>query len=309
MRAVVTDPEAHPRLALRDAPEPQPTANQSVVRVRAFSLNAGETRTALRATQRYVPGWDFAGVVERAAADGRGPAEGTRVFGFVMLGAWAERIAASTELIAPIPDGVTDAEAAAIPVAGLTALVCLERAGAVLGRRVLVTGAAGGVGRFACQLAALSGADVFAISRRPGLAAQLERDGVRAVIYPSIADAKAAGTYDVILDSVGGDTLGTALTTVAPGGICVNCGNSAEQLTTFNARDLYFNASLRFHSVWLGRDVGAQGPALLGRLAHLVQQRRVHVPIDAQLPWTEIAAAAARIVDQNVDGKLVLTIA
>ena len=73
----MTDPGADPRLTLREAVLPEPTPSQALVKVEAFSLNPGETRRALDATTSYVPGWDFAGVVERAAADGSSPAAGT----------------------------------------------------------------------------------------------------------------------------------------------------------------------------------------------------------------------------------------
>ncbi|HWL86626.1 MAG TPA: hypothetical protein VNO21_12535, partial [Polyangiaceae bacterium] len=132
MRAVVTAPNAMPRLVLREAPRPDPAPNQALVKVKAFSLNAGETRAALTATNSYVPGWDFSGVVERAAVDGSSPKAGARVFGVVPLGAWAEYVAQRGGLMAETPDGVTDAQAASLPVAGATALICLEQAGALL---------------------------------------------------------------------------------------------------------------------------------------------------------------------------------
>lgn len=91
--------------------------------------------------------------------------------------------------------------------AGVTDAMCLDNAGLLTERRVLVARAAGGVGRFACQRAALSGAEVCAISRRPDLAGLLERDGVvRAAVFRGMAEAARVGSYDVILDSVGGGT-------------------------------------------------------------------------------------------------------
>jgi NADPH:quinone reductase len=121
------------------------------------------------------------------------------VFGVVPQGAWAEYINARGGLMAEIPDGVANAQAAALPVAGVTALVCLEQAGALLGRSVLITGAAGGVGRFACQLAALAGATVFAVSRRPDLPQQLQGDGVQpASVFTARASwaARRSGVID-----------------------------------------------------------------------------------------------------------------
>jgi hypothetical protein len=119
---------------------------------------------------------------------------GTKVFGFVAQGAWAEFVKVRSGQIVEIPPEFTVRQASALPAAGVTAMVCLEKAGPLLGRRVLITGAAGGVGRFACQLAALSGASVFAVSRRNTLRDQLAEDGgAPAAIFPSAADARAAG--------------------------------------------------------------------------------------------------------------------
>src|SRR4030095_4755915 len=92
------------------------------------------------------PGWDLAGVVERSAADGSGPAVGERVVGFLPEGAWAQRVVVPSNALAELPDKVTFSQAATFPVAGLTALHALDEGGPLLARRVLVTGATGGGG-------------------------------------------------------------------------------------------------------------------------------------------------------------------
>jgi len=310
MRAVVTNPADPTRLLLDEVPRPEPAPGEALIRVSAFSLNAGETRTAHEATERYVPGWDFAGVVERAAPGT--PPEGARVYGAVPQGAWAEYVAAGPKLLAAVPDEVTMAQAAALPVAALTALLSLEQAGPLLGRRVLVTGASGGVGRYACRLAQLGGAEVTAISRRPSLPKLLEQDGLTdAAIFPTIAAAKDAGPYDVILDGVGGDSLGTALTALAPGGLCVTYGNGSHKPAAFEPRDFFHTPGARLQGLWLGnlmlQDVGCEPE--LRRLADFVRRGLLHPPIDAVRPWTEVADAAARLAGQGVDGKIVLEIA
>src|SRR5882757_6455013 len=117
MQAIFTDPTTTPRLTLRGVVAPTPAPNQALIKVEAFSLNQGETRTALAATKSYIPGWDFAGFVETAAADGSTPKEGARVFGFVASGSWAEYITAQAGLMAEIPEGISYAQAASLPVA------------------------------------------------------------------------------------------------------------------------------------------------------------------------------------------------
>src|SRR5438445_3176874 len=164
--AVVVDPDAPGRLVIRSVPEPSPDRSEVIVRVRAISLNRGEVRRSGMAAAGWRPGWDLAGVVERAAADGSGPGVGTRVVGFLPEGAWAQRVAVPKNALAELPDKVTFAQAATFPVAGLTALLALGKGGLLLGRRVLVTGATGGVGDFAVQLARLAGAPVTANVRR-----------------------------------------------------------------------------------------------------------------------------------------------
>jgi NADPH:quinone reductase-like Zn-dependent oxidoreductase len=165
-RAVVVDPEVPGRLVIRPVPERVPDRGEAVVRVRAISLNRGEVRHSGVAAAGWRPGWDLAGEVERAAADGSGPRPGARVVGLLPEGAWAERVAVPVHALAELPDPVTLSQAATFPVAGLTVLHALAKGGPLLGRRVLVTGATGGVGDFAVQLARLGGAHVTASARR-----------------------------------------------------------------------------------------------------------------------------------------------
>src|SRR6059058_6131619 len=167
VRATVVDPGTLGKLALKPVELRDPDRDEVSVRVAAISLNRGETRRALQVAEPgWRPGWDFAGVVETEAADGSSPKSGTRVVGMLPSGAWAERVNCRSHAVAALPDAVSDAEAATLPVAGLTALHALRQGGLLLGRKVLVDGASGGVGHLACQLAAAAGAIVWGHVRR-----------------------------------------------------------------------------------------------------------------------------------------------
>lgn len=308
MSAVVTKPGEAEGFVLRKIPVPDAAPNQALVKVAAFSLNQGETRTALAATDSYTPGWDFAGVVERAAADGSTPEKGTRVFGYVARGSWAEYLVAPAGLMAEIPEGVSYAQAAALPIAGITAMGCLDASGEIVDRRILITGASGGVGRFACQVAWLAGAKIFAVSRRPALLGQLQLDGVKAEdIFTNMAEARLAGSYDVVWDSVGGESLAMALTMLSPNGICVNYGNSSRQPTTFDVR----SSGWPFHGVrciWLGREPIGNSTRILNGLIEMVKQDKLRTPIDTILPWTRVGHATQMLLQQQVHGKIVLEV-
>jgi NADPH:quinone reductase-like Zn-dependent oxidoreductase len=167
IKAIVTEPEGAARLVLREVDPPEPLPNQALVRVEAISLNRGEVMRALNADKPYVPGWDLAGRIEQAAADGSGPKAGARVVGLLGSGAWTELAAVPASSLAELPTGVDMETASTLPVAGLTALVAVEKSGSLLGRKALVTGASGGVGDFAVQLARLAGADVVGAVRQP----------------------------------------------------------------------------------------------------------------------------------------------
>src|ERR1700756_1082694 len=121
--AVVVDPAAPGKLAIELVELRDPDRDEVAVQVTAISLNRGETRRAVQqAEPGWRPGWDFVGVIETAAAGGSGAKSGTRVVGILPSGAWAERVNCRTHAVAALPDAVGDAEAATLPVAGLTAL-------------------------------------------------------------------------------------------------------------------------------------------------------------------------------------------
>lgn len=182
MLAIVNTPGGPEPVAIRDVPDPQPKPNEAVVAVHAFSLNRGELRLLQVRPEGWRPGQDIAGIVLKQAADGTGPAAGTRVVALCDWEGWAERAGVPSHRIAPLADKVSFAEAAALPVAGLTALRTLRHGEPLFGKRVLITGAAGGVGNLAVQLAARFGARVTAVVGNRERASVL--DGLGAVDIP-----------------------------------------------------------------------------------------------------------------------------
>ena len=306
-RAVVVDPAAAGRLVIASVPDPTPDRGEAIVRVRALSLNRGEVRRAGQAAAGWRPGWDLAGEVERAAADGSGPRAGARVVGLLPEGAWAERVAVPTHALAELPDKVTFSQAATFPVAGLTALYSLDKGGMLLGRRVLVTGATGGVGDFAVQLARLAGAHVTAAARRSEQAASLRALGAHEVTVGD--EIPATPKYDLILDSVGGRTLGSALGALARGGVCVTFGVSATSDVTFDARSFFVGGRATLYGFYLFVELG-QEPAGIGlrRLAELVAAGQLSPHISVERPWKDIAQVAQDLMARRYPGKAVLTI-
>src|SRR5436305_11899656 len=178
--------------------EPELSADEALIEVKAFSINRGETYQLERPRPNWRPGKDVAGVVIRAAADGSGPGEGERVVGHADQSGWAERAAISTARLARLPDGVDFQTAAVLPLAGLTALRLTRVAGPLASRRVLLTGASGGAGHYFTELAAAQGARVTAISRR----GERLRELGAVEVLPAIEQAD--GTFDIAIESVVG---------------------------------------------------------------------------------------------------------
>jgi NADPH:quinone reductase-like Zn-dependent oxidoreductase len=272
--------------------------------VKAISLNRGELNRLRAAAAGWRPGWDIAGTVRTAAAGS--PPVGSRVVGVLSEAAWAERVAVPGDWLAELPAEVSFAQAASLPVAGLTALRTLRLGPDILGRRVLVTGAAGGVGRFAVQLAHLGGAEVTAIAGSPERAAGLRELGADAVVTDL---DKLEGRYDLILESVGGESLARLATMIQPDGTLVMFGNSSRQPTTFNVSDVYMGGAVRLHGFLIFRGLAADPPGRdLGYLAELVAGGRLDPQVAGEMPWTEMPEALRRLADRSVPGKLVLTI-
>ncbi len=168
MLAVVNTPNAAAPVEIREVPEPHPASNEALVEVRAFSLNRGEWRLFQIRPEGWRPGQDISGVVVQSAADGSGPEAGARVVALTDNAGWAQYAAVPAHRIAALPDNVRFEDAAALPVAGLTALRTLRFGAPLLGKRVLVTGAAGGVGHLSTAARGAIGGACHRRGRQPG---------------------------------------------------------------------------------------------------------------------------------------------
>jgi NADPH2:quinone reductase len=304
MLALASHPDA-PYTQLSELSDPVPLPHEALVEVKAISLNRGECRRLSTMDAGSVTGWDLAGEVLQAASDGSGPAVGARVVGLKNPGAWVQRAAVDTEFLAELPDGITLDQAATLPVAGLTALLSLQIGGFVLAKRVLITGASGGVGRFAIQLAKLGGAHVTALARRTDGLCELGAD-------EAVQELRSDGEdFDVILDGVGGSVLGTCLQRVAPLGTVISFASTVDEPVSYPAREFFARASgARLVGFYLFAILSHSRSASddLRRLAELVAAGRLDPQIDFVKPWTEAAEAIEALIDRRVAGKAVLRV-
>jgi NADPH2:quinone reductase len=253
-------------------------------------------------------GWDLAGTVIKQAANGTGPRVGCRVVGMVNAGSWAEQVAVPTDRLAELPVNVTFAQAATLPVAGLTALRALEKGGLLLNKRVLITGSTGGVGLFAHQLARLSGAYVVGTVRHARNEALVREAGADEVIVgDDLSEAGAYGPYHLIIDSVGGKTLESALPLLATGGTCVTLGWSASPEVTIDVSKLILTGRTTLYELGMYAELDSRARSEdLAWLAHMVAKKQLQTPIEVEASWHDIGEVAQRLLQRQFTGKAVL---
>jgi NADPH2:quinone reductase len=304
MLAFVNTPDGPAPIELRKIPEPTPADNEALVEVHAFSLNRGELSSFARNKEGWVPGQDVAGVVLRQAANGAGPPAGANVVALVDDFGWAQRAAVPSHRMAVLRKNVSFAQAATLPVAGLTALRTLRHGGALVGRRVLITGAAGGVGTLAVQIAAQSGAHVTAVVGSPERAAGLQELGANEVVE---GIDNAQGRFALVLESGGGASLATAIKLVEPNGTVVVYGNSSNQPTMISFADFRGAANARVQSFsYFTSEAEDRFAPDLALLVSLIADGSLKPEIGVEQSWRDILDVANQLRDRRVSGKAVL---
>jgi NADPH2:quinone reductase len=291
MHAIVTSPQAPGRLIVVELPPPEPAPGVAVVRVRASSINRGETRLIPARPNGWAPGQDLAGIIEHPAPDG-GPARGTRVVGIADGGSWSELVAVPVERLAVLPDAVSDAVAATLPVAGLTALRAVRALGDVIGARVLITGVRGATGNVAAQLALAAGAVVT------GLARSLFAFDRAHIVTALAADDR----FDRVIDTVGGEVLAGTLGHLTPHAKAVTFAGGAPAsigLGTFAGTPATLEALFVY---------GAPGrfDEDLATLVRFVADGRLAPHIDRTVPIADVNDGLAALEAGGIDGKIVL---
>ena len=303
MKALVTTLDLAAPMAIRDVPDPVPTPHQALVAVKAFSLNRGELHSIVRNGVGWIPGQDVAGIVVRAATDGSGPQVGSRVVALTDELGWAELAAVEGHRMAVLPDNVSFASACTLPVAGLTALRCVRLGGAIMGRRVLITGAAGGVGTLAVQIAAHSGAHVTAVVGHADRAAGLREMGAADIVE---GIENATGRYWLILESGGGASLSAAVKLVEPRGTVAVYGNSAAAETTIGFGDFRGAQNARIQSFfYFTSEPEEQFAPDLALLVSMVAAGHLNPVIGAERSWSDFAEVADALRSRRIAGKAV----
>lgn len=304
MKSIVATPGDRDVVAMREVDDAVALDDQILLEVRAGSLNRGELRLVAE-RPGWRPGQDIAGVVVQAAASGRGPAVGERVAAVVEQGGWAQLAAAPIDRSCVLPEGVSFDDGACLGIAGLTALRALRVGGSLTGARVLVTGASGGVGRFAVQLARDGGAEVTGAVGDASRAEGLTQLGASAIVG---YDGELGGLFDVVLDGVCGPVLERGIRALAPGGVAVLYGMASGEPARIGLFDFDRGPGARLQPFRLYQTDTSTFGRDLGHLAGMIAEGRLVAPIGLRVAWTELPAAMEVLRDRRVQGKVVFTV-
>jgi NADPH:quinone reductase-like Zn-dependent oxidoreductase len=295
-------------LELVRVPRPDPIPTEVLVRVAAAGVNPVDwkvrTRGGFLGEPPFTVGWDVAGVVEEVGFGVTRFAPGDRVFGMPRFpreaAAYAEYVTSPSRQLVRIPDGLADVEAAALPLAGLTSWQALvETADVQPGQRVLVLGAAGGVGHLAVQIAKARGAHVIGTARSAKHAFLSDLGADEAVDYTSEAVEERVSDVDVVLDLVGDESSARTVRTLRDGGLYVAVPSAAG---LDRLRELAGDR-VRVTGILVEPDrVGMEAIAELAATGAL----RAHV--SQTFPLEEAARAHELSETGRTQGKLVLTV-
>ncbi|MEV8452542.1 zinc-binding dehydrogenase [Streptomyces sp. NPDC052095] len=300
MQRLIPTGEAARPVAFAEVPQPVPEPGEALIKVEAFAPNRGETFLLEHPRPDLLPGKDIAGLVVQAAADGSGPGIGTRVTGHPAQGGWAEYAAVPAHSLAVLPDSIDSVRAAALPLAGITALRLLRTVGSLAGRRVLLTGASGGVGHYVTELAVGAGAELTAVTATPVRGERLAELGANVVHEVEAAQ----GPFDVVLESTAGPALPLALSKVRPGGTLVWFGQASRTPVTLDFFQLLGGPERvtiqHFH--YAGAPYGSD----LAALVRLVEQDRLHPEIGRLADWAQTADTLVDLRERRIRGKAVL---
>lgn len=315
MKAIAIDDYGEAgNLSLRDLPDPQPGGEEILIRVRAAGVNPldwkirqGQLRFILRLRFPYVLGSDVAGEVVSSGMLATKFKAGDPVFGFSdprRGGGYAELAVVKQATAALKPESLDYAEAASLPIAGCAALQALRDLGGVSrGARVLIHGAAGGVGHFAVQIAKSLGA-VTTATCGPSNVEFVRSLGADAVIDYRQRDFIAGGdTYDVVFDAVGKSSFSACRKILAPGGIYV---------TTLPSTEFFFSGAIQKFAKIFGR--AKQARLLMVRpngddlayLGQLADEGKLKPVVGIRLPLEQAAEAHRVSQAGHMRGKMVL---
>ncbi len=295
-------------LTYEDAPNPELQSGDALVRVVATSITKteltwDETYTDCEGRPRIptIPGHEFAGIVDTLAPDAAGVRVGDAVYAlssFCRNGSAAEYIAVRAEDLAPKPRTLNFEQAAAVPLAGLTAWQALfDHAQIEKGERVLIHGAAGGVGTYAVQLASWKGAEVIATASAGNHDFLGELGASEVIDYTRERFEEKVEDVDVVLDSVGAETQERSWSVLRRGGILVSLVSpvSAEKAASLGVRGAFF--------------IVEPNRTQLIELGHLIDAGTLRVIVGAVLPLAKAREAFERGLAGHMRGKIVLQVA
>jgi NADPH:quinone reductase-like Zn-dependent oxidoreductase len=304
MQALVAVQAETPPVELAEVDEPEAAFDEVMVAVEAFSPNRGETFLLENPPPGWRPGKDVAGTVVRAAESGLGPAVGQRVVAHPEQGGWAERVAVPLDKVTTLSDDMSFTMAAALPLAGLTALRLTRVTSPLASRRLLFTGASGGVGHYFVELAASQGADITVVTASEERGARLIDLGASASLR-HVADA--TGSYQIGLESVGGEVTAAVWAKLTDDGLLVWFGQASRVRPTLDFFDWRGGMSGTIRK-FAYSDSDTTDAEDLATLVRLVQAGRLHPEIGLVADWEHTAEVIEAMVGRGVRGNAVLTL-